>query len=66
MNLREKRSTNQRSLYESIIDNWKVPKSYLEAEKEKEREAERIERERIARMEQEKRERGTGERGDDH
>lgn len=49
-------------LYESISDNWKVPKTYLEAEKEKEREAERGERERIACLEQEERDRAEQER----
>ena len=49
-------------LYDSINDNWKVPKSYLEAEKEKEREAEKLERERIARLEQEERDRAEQER----
>jgi len=49
-------------LYESINDNWKVPKSCLKAEKEKEREAERLERERIACLEQEKRDRAEQER----
>ena len=49
-------------LYESMNDNWKVPKSYLEAEKEKERETERIERERIARLEQEERDKAEQER----
>ena len=49
-------------LYESINDNWKVPKSYLEAEKEKERKAERLERERMARLEQEGQDRAEQER----
>jgi hypothetical protein len=49
-------------LYESISDNWKVPKSYLEAEKEKEREAERLEQERIACLEQEEWDREDQER----
>ena len=44
-------------LYNSIIENWKVPKSYLEVEKGKEREAERLERERIARLKQEEQDR---------
>lgn len=51
-------------LYDSIKENWKVPKSYLEAEKEKEREAEQLERERIARLEQEERDREEQERAD--
>lgn len=49
-------------LYDSINDNWNVPKSYIEAEKEKEREARRLERERIARLEQEERDRAEQER----
>ncbi len=49
-------------LYNSIIEDWKVPKSYLEAEKEKEREAERVERERIARLEQEEQDKAEQER----
>ena len=42
-------------LYESINDNWSAPKGHLGVEKEKEREAERLERERIAHLEQEER-----------
>lgn len=49
-------------LYNSIIENWRVPKSYLEAEEEKEREAERIERERLDHLEQEKRDKEERER----
>jgi len=42
-------------LYDSINDNWKIPKGYLEAEKEKERKAQRLEQERIVRLEQDER-----------
>jgi hypothetical protein len=49
-------------LYESINDNWSFPKGYLGAEKEKEREAERLERERIACLEQEERDKMEQER----
>ena len=40
-------------LYDSISDNWQAPKGYLGAEKEKEWEAERLEQERISRLERE-------------
>ncbi len=49
-------------LYESINDNWSAPKGYLGAEKEKERDAERLERERIARLEQEERDKAEQEK----
>ena len=49
-------------LYESINDNWSTPKGYLGAEKEKEREAKRLERERIAILEQEERDKAEQER----
>lgn len=49
-------------LYDSINDNWKVPKGFIKAEKGKEREAERLEQERIARLEQEERDREEQER----
>jgi len=49
-------------LYDSINDNWNVPKGYLEAEKEKEREAQRLKRERIGRLEQEEQDRAEQER----
>jgi hypothetical protein len=42
-------------LYDSISDNWQAPKGYLGAEKEKEREAERLEQERISCLEREER-----------
>ena len=49
-------------LYDSISDNWQAPKSYLGAEKEKEREAERLEQERISHLEREERDRSEQER----
>ncbi len=49
-------------LYESINDNWSAPKGHLGVEKEKEREAERLERERIAHLEQEERNKAEQER----
>ena len=44
-------------LYDSIKGNWKAPKGHLNAEKEKEREARRLEEERIAQLEQKEQER---------
>ena len=49
-------------LYDSINDNWKAPKGYLNAEKENERETERLEQDRIARLEQEERDKAKQER----
>ncbi|MFC1718382.1 hypothetical protein ACFL6S_32300 [Candidatus Poribacteria bacterium] len=49
-------------LHDSIRDNWSTPGGYLDAEKEKEREAERLEQERIAHLEQEERDRAEQER----
>jgi len=49
-------------LYESINDNWSAPKGHLGVEKEKERETERIEREKTARLEQEERDKLDQER----
>jgi len=49
-------------LYDSINDSWQAPKSYLEAEKEKEREFKKLERERVARLEQEEQDRAEQER----
>ncbi len=51
-------------LYESINDNWSIPKGYLGAEKEKEREISRIERERHANLEQEEREKAAQEKAE--
>ena len=49
-------------LYDSIKDNWSAPDSCLEAAKEKEREAKRLEAEDTARLEQEKRDKAEQER----
>ncbi len=49
-------------LYESINDNWSAPKGHLGVEKEKDREAEQIEREKIARLEQGERDKTEQER----
>ncbi len=51
-------------LYDSISDNWQAPKGCLGAEKEKEREAERLEQERLAHLEQEERDRAEQEMAD--
>jgi hypothetical protein len=40
-------------LYESIKENWKIPKSYLRAENEKQQEAKQLDQERSVRLEQE-------------
>ncbi len=49
-------------LYDSISDNWNVPKGYIEAGKAREREARRIEAERIALEEREEWDRAEQER----
>ena len=51
-------------LYDSISDNWQAPKSYREADKEKERKAKRLEAEDMARLEQQERDRAEQERAE--
>ncbi|MBM3282739.1 hypothetical protein FJY90_00660 [Candidatus Gottesmanbacteria bacterium] len=49
-------------LYDSINDNWGIPKGYFEVEKQQEHEAKKLEEQRLAQLEQEERDKAEQEK----